>query len=682
MSNVASFRAQSRNLMNPALPFDGRFRDCARNDGGWVGGAMRIVRCALMPLLVFALGPAFAAESCGEDEYRTAVGGCYPVWHGQTPNGAYYTIAIPEGWIPGKGLVIWNHGLQTYLGGDTLDLLTANLLGLEAESDIQVMGEVAPEPSLGDVASIVLSQGYAMAASSFLQTGWAVFDSHLANAELYERFLEISAEFGPEPPTPLYLLGGSMGGIVSLRDMEEGLIPEPDGALLLCGAVAGSENWRNAFDLRMIAETVCAGEEESAFPTPWYEIPALGREIDWIRELDSCTALGSRIAAENKHDDLQAEIDELRARKAVEGNILREFDLQRRIAAREVEQRIVMQTWKQLSSNRQVGNYERLQRLAPTESAVMLSVGLFYGTFLLPRLIQETGKLNGLNPFHNIAADYGDDWLNRRIGRGIGLPAARRALAANYNPSGEIGDTRIVSIHTSRDGIVAVENQAVLQSLLPPEQLSVGIVAESAPTHCGFRESEVIAAWNLLQRWVEGGPQPDVAALQEECRAVSGRTDQGAIPRDWDRAPDGELHSGNRCRYAPDFEIDPELTLYPREPATRAEGNVFDAATGVIGVAEMEAGLEGAIGLFSTELQLTDLDRLVFAPRNTRPLDNATENWRHRAAVDEQFRFYLPDLGVRNDPNLAGQRFNVYMQLTEALEFEFIDFEPADIAPQ
>ncbi len=623
---------------------------------------------------------AFAAEAqtCTEDEYRTPVGGCYPVWHGQTENGGYYTIAIPEGWTPGKGLVIWNHGLQTYLGGDTLDLLAAGLLGIETESETRVMGEVEPEPGLGDVAGIVLSQGYAMAASSFLQTGWAVFDSHLANAGLYRKFLEIAADFGPEPPSPLYLLGGSMGGIVSLRDIEEDLIPQPDGALLLCGAVAGSENWRNAFDLRMIAETVCAGDGESEFPTPWYEIPALGQEIDWIRELDACTALSGRIVADSRHDELQAEIDELRARKDAESNILREFDLQQRIGRREAEQRLVIESWKQFSSNRQVGNYERIQRLAPTESAAMLTVGLFYGTFLLPRLVQEPGKLDGRNPFHNIAVDYGDDWLNRRIQRNIGLPSARQALAENYNPAGEIGDTRIVSIHTSKDGIVAVENQSALQSLVAPEQLTVGVVAESAPTHCGFRESEVIAAWNLLQQWVEGGSQPGAAELQEECQAVSGRGEQGTNPRDWSRAPDADLHPGNRCRYAPDFEIDPHLTLYSREPAAEVAGNHFDAANGVISVAEMEVTLDDGIYLFGFDLALSDPARLVFAPRNISQLGTANENWRHRGAVDGQFRFYLPGVSVSNDPNLADQRFNMYMQVSEDLRFEFLDFETAD----
>ncbi|MXY91509.1 MAG: hypothetical protein F4Y89_13365 [Gammaproteobacteria bacterium] len=639
-----------------------------------------LIRLAIPAMLGFACLPLFAAEDCPENQYRTPIGGCYPVWYGQTENGGYYTIAIPEGWMPDKGLVIWNHGLQTYLGDDMLDLLAAGLLGDETASDVNVAdeGEVEPEPEpgLGAVAAIVLSQGYAMAASSYLQTGWAVFDSHLANGELYEKFLEIAADFGPGPPDPLYLLGGSLGGIVSLRDIEEDLIPQPDGALLLCGAVAGSENWRNAYDLRMIAETVCAGDGQTAFPTPWYEIPALGREIDWIRELDSCTALSGRIAADNKHDELQREIDDLRARKEVEDNLLRELDLQQRIGRREAEQRLVIETWKQVSSNRQVDNYERIQRLAPTRSAVMFTVGMFYGTFLMPRLIQEPGKLDGLNPFHNVAVDYGDEQVNQRITRSIGLPAARRALARNYTPSGAVGDTRIVSIHTSKDGIVSVENQSTLQSLVAPGQLSVGVIAESAPSHCDFRESEVIAAWNLLQDWVEGGSRPDVADMQDECRAVVARSEAGDFPNDWDRAPDNELHPGNRCRYAPDFVIGPQVQLYPREEQAGSAGsNIYDAATGVISVGEAEVTLDDGKSILAFELAPSDPANLVFSPRNIEQVGTANEAWQHRALVDRQFRFYLPDLSVRNDPNLTNRLFNVYMRVTDDLRFEFLDFE-------
>ena len=634
---------------------------------------------ALLVLPTIFCRPALAAEECPEDQYQTSVGGCYPVWYGQTENGGYYTIAIPPGWTPDKGLVIWNHGLETYLGGgDTLEFLAAFLLGHEGESGVEVSGQVQPKPGLGDVAAVVLSQGYAMAASSYLQTGWAVFDSHLANQQLYRQFLEIAADFGPGPPQPLYLLGGSMGGIVSLRDIEEDLIPQPDGALLVCGAVAGAENWRNAFDLRMLTEAVCAEDDAGGFPSPWYEVPGLGAELELLRTLDSCTALADRIVTEQKHDELQREIDDLRARKEAADDLLEEFDLQQRIGRREVEQRLLLTAWEQFTSNQQVDNYERIQRFAPTRSAAMFTVGMFYGAFLLPRLINEPDKLNGSNPFHNVSVDYGDAQLNRRVRRSIGLLAARRALAESYTPSGAVGDTRIVSIHTSKDGIVWVENQSVLQSLIPREQLSVGVVAESAPSHCAFRESEVIAAWNLLQHWVEGGSQPDARDLQDECRAVVSRSEEGELPRDWDRAPDNELHVGNRCRYAPDFEIGSQLTLYPRDEAAGSVGNnVYDAATGVISVGEAEVMLDDGIYIFGFDLAVSDPANLVFSPRNIDQIGTANEVWQHRASVDEQFRFYLPDLSVRNDPNLADRLFNVYMRVNDDLDFEFIDFEVA-----
>lgn len=638
----------------------------------------------LLRLAVFALPaifyrPALAAEDCPEDQYQTPIGGCYPVWYGQTENGGYYTIAIPEGWTPDKGLAIWNHGLETYFGGAaTPDLIADSLSGLEAENGDTVTGEVQPEPSLSEFASIVLAQGYAMAASSFLQTGWAVFDSHLANRQLYEKFLEISAQFGSGAPEPLYLIGASMGAIVSLRDIEENLIPQPDGALLACGAVAGSENWANAYDLRMVTEAVCAEDNIELLPGPWYEIPGLGRELDLIRSLESCIALPSLVAAENRHDELQAEIDDLRARKETADGLFEEAELQLRIGRREAEQALVLETWEQRAEGRQVASYERIQRMVPTHSAAMFSVGMFYGTFLLPRLINEPGKLDGLNPFHNVAVDYGDERINRRIRRNIGLPAARRELARNFTPGGAVGDTRIISIHTSKDGIVSVENQSFLQSLLAPEQLSVGVIAESAPSHCAFRESEAIAAWNLLQDWVEGGSRPDAADMQDECRAVVASSEAGDLPNDWNRAPDNELHPGNRCRYAPDFVIGPQVQLYPREEKAGSAGsNVYDASTGIISVGEAEVTLDGGKNIVSFELALSDPVNLIFSAGDIEQLGAANEIWQHRALVDQQFRFYLPDLSVRNDPNLAERLFNVYMRIDEDLRFEFLDFEEA-----
>ena len=65
-------------------------------------------------------------------------------------------------------------------------------------------------------------------------------------------------------PEKIFNQGASLGGIISVRDLEERLIPDIDGALLMCGAVAGSENWIEAFDLRMLYEAVCSEASNAA----------------------------------------------------------------------------------------------------------------------------------------------------------------------------------------------------------------------------------------------------------------------------------------------------------------------------------------------------------------------------------------------------------------------------------
>ena len=148
-----------------------------------------------------------SAASCTDYEYKTKSEACHPAWYGATESGAFYTIAIPKNW----------EGFYT--------------------------GKVKEKPSLGPFADFILSNGFAMAASSYSQTGWAVFDSHISNGELHQQFLSTVSELKKLAPEKLYIIGGSMGGIVTLRDLESDNIPSPNGALLLCGANAGSINW-------------------------------------------------------------------------------------------------------------------------------------------------------------------------------------------------------------------------------------------------------------------------------------------------------------------------------------------------------------------------------------------------------------------------------------------------------
>src|SRR5690349_10577926 len=71
--------------------------------------------------------------------------------NGQTASGAYYQIQVPDGWKPGGSLVLFQHGLS--FDGPT------------------------PNPDLGPLASLQLLEGYAVAASSYSQRAWALFNA-------------------------------------------------------------------------------------------------------------------------------------------------------------------------------------------------------------------------------------------------------------------------------------------------------------------------------------------------------------------------------------------------------------------------------------------------------------------------------------------------------------------------
>ncbi|MFP6810332.1 MAG: hypothetical protein VB960_04720, partial [Pseudohongiellaceae bacterium] len=414
-----------------------------------------------------------------EEQYGTENGSCYPAWYGQTTSGAYYAIAKPEGWTEKDGLVIWNHGFQSFLTGfETADLLSI----LNPSWDGYYSGEVQAKPGLGPYAETILAEGYAMAASSYSQTGWAVFDSHISNSELYNRFLTIVTEEELGAPDQFYIIGGSLGGIVTIRDIEADLIPNPDGALILCGAVAGSINWYEAFDLRMIYEAVCDSVPGAGLPQPWYERPELlFGEVEFIDSLNKCTNISSRLLID-ENDPLE------------------------------------VYTWELINPDA-ASRLNKILDKAKIENIYFLGLNLWYAVFQIPRLINDVAQLNGLIPFENVGIDYNDDSINQGSLRTIALPSAEDTLLANYTPSGNVGSTKIVSIHTSHDGLVRVQNQSALINTLPENQLTVGIVDDSnSPSHCGFSTDEGLAAWVELTDWVNGSIQPTPLDLDTTCR--------------------------------------------------------------------------------------------------------------------------------------------------------------------
>ena len=463
-----------------------------------------------------------------------------------------------------------------------------------------------------------------MAASSYSQTGWAVFDSHVSNSELYDSFLSIVTDESLGAPGQFYIIGGSLGGIVTIRDIEADLVPDPDGALILCGAVAGSQNWYDAFDLRMIYEAICDSVPGAGLPQPWYERPELlFGEVEFLDSLDKCTKISSRLLID-ENDPTE------------------------------------IFTWELINPDAANRLNEILEK-SQIENIYFLGLSLWYAVFQIPRLINDPAQLNGLIPFENIGIDYDGSSVNQAALRTIALPSARDALLANYTPTGNIESTKIVSIHTSHDGLVRVQNQSALINTLPENQLTVGIVDDSnSPSHCGFSTDEGLAAWVELTDWVSGSLQPTPLDLQITCLASA--TDQ------------------DNCNYDPSLTVTDVLPTFSRENEIGTTGiNSFDNTTAELSFQSLK--VLGSDTVYSGVLRPPVEGSSLFTLKSLEET-GTTSIWLHGTAFDSiQSLLYIPRVKIVNTSPVDPTEYDVYMRFETEDEVAGLKFIELEVKP-
>jgi len=372
---------------------------------------------------------------------------------GQAPSGARYHIETPDGWQPGDALVLFQHGLDFSPAEDA--------------------------PGLGPLKSLMLSEGYAIAASSYTQRGWALFTALDDNRELlgvFEQKLGTPGEIVP--------FGGSLGGLTALKLAEAPGFPPVHGAYALCPAAAGARIWDAAIDARLAYDVVChdAGElPTGSQPLPWAldldDIPDdLGDLLDQALVIESLVPLnqctGVNLPAELRNDAMQRRLDELMAFTHISD-----------------------------------------------EDFFVTNMG--YAIYVMSDLVRAPDKLDGRNPFTTASVDYSSDpAIAAGIARISADPAAAAELHAVSDFHGEVGSAKILSMHTSKDQLVIPSNQQFVRNVLPADQLVSAIVDEDTPTHCGFTDAEGVAGWEALRAWKEGAEQPSVADLQQQCEAI------------------------------------------------------------------------------------------------------------------------------------------------------------------
>jgi hypothetical protein len=416
-----------------------------------------------------------------------------PAWpaefSGRLSTGAWYHVEIPDGWQPGDTLVLYQHGLD--------------------------FTPPANAPGLGPLRDVMLSEGYAVAATTYQERGWALFTAIDDNRDLLAEFDQLAGG----APGEVVPFGGSMGGLIALKLAEADGFPPVKGAYALCPAAGGARLWDGGIDLRLAFDAVCGPDGAGAFPEgdppmPWAlnlsDIPdGLSDFFDYadllpvLIPLEQCTGVNLPPALRN--DAMQRRLD-------------------------------------------------RLMAFAHITDENFFVTNIAYATFALSDLVRAPEKLDGHNPFTTVGVDYSSDaGIEANILRIRAEPAAAAELHAVSDFTGAVGNAKILSMHTSEDQLVVPGNEAFVADAVPADQRTIAIVDEDSPTHCGFTDAEGLAGWEALREWKDGAPQPDIADLQQTCEMLV--TSEGV---------DGP------CRFDPDPSIVPFDDIVRPRPSTAA----------------------------------------------------------------------------------------------------------------
>lgn len=409
------------------------------------------------------------------------------------PSGAHIRVAVPDGWQAGDTLLLYQHGFDM---------------------------DPDDNPDLGPLRDLQLAQGYAIAASGYSQSGWALFQAVEDNRDLVDY---VSQRFGA--PGRLVAMGGSMGGLIALKLAESRGFEHTAGVYALCTPAAGARSWDAAFDLRLAYDAVCQGVGGG-------ELLKGDEPLSWAMNLA----------------DIPESMGDLSGSRSVQQTYARIHQCTG----------IAAPNWLRTPPQRE--RLQRLMQLGAFSSEDFLLYNLAYASFGLSELVRAPDKLAARNPFASRSVVYGDALVDARVPRIDGDALAAFDFARASSLTGRVGaDTRVVSLHTDGDELVRLSHQRTVRTLYGSKAMSVPI-DEAVGSHCAFSPAELVAGWLRLRDWMAQPQQAaDADALAADCQAA---TTQG-----WT----------GPCRIAPALAVgDLAQTMRPRDVGVAASG---DAAT-------------------------------------------------------------------------------------------------------
>ncbi len=425
---------------------------------------------------------------------NVAFNGCDKVTCADTLNGAAYKIEMPTTW--NGTLLIYSHGYRQ---------------AQPSPPNFEPVDTKAQDAQDAQTATTLLSQGYALAGSSYKSNGWAVADGVAAAEDLHAFFADNIAQ-----PYRTLVWGSSLGGLITQTIAEKH--PDwVDGAAPLCGAVAGVvPNMDVALDVSYAVKTLIYPEMKLTGYATYEESVA-----NWTEAVKRLVAAASDTAGGGTAKVLYvaALIDAPSQTKTFDGSTVE-------------------------------------AKVKATVEA--LATGLGYATFARYDLEQRFGG----NPSGNVNVDYaarisasekslidavtpgGAEQFSGLLQSGSRVtadPAAlAKALAEGGDPKGTITKPEI-TLHTASDPLVLSQNESFLRArydaalktgaatadLVQLYTVAPATYPESAGApygagHCNFTSQSQVAVINALTAWVQNGVFPGTTGVEAAMGTQSG----------------------------------------------------------------------------------------------------------------------------------------------------------------
>lgn len=362
-----------------------------------------------------------------------------------TLNGAPYKIRVPVEW--NGTLLVYAHGYS-----DKADH--------PGETDNR-RADAAPGGTLFE--DVLLSQGYAVAGSAYLDTGWAVREGIADTLALVSFFKGRVGE-----PQRTILWGFSLGSVVALKSAEE--FPNVyDGVIAACGLGAGTtRNWDGAGALAL------AYDATLGWPAAWGTAGDVRDNLDF--ETEVVPVLRSQVLNQMNFGRFEfiRLVNGLPAQDFYTGSNWLFTDFYFATEARaELERR---------AGGPVVQNLNHTYTLTDEQKAYLGSLG-----------VDAEALLAAMNARRNIAA-----------------PASARRYLENYaDYAGNILNP-VLTIHTVVDGLVVPANESVYRATVEAagRQANLVQVYTNGVGHCRFTPEQLLLAVQAMESWLETDALP------------------------------------------------------------------------------------------------------------------------------------------------------------------------------